>query len=94
MCNEGKTRSKTVQKYRFTFVLRVVILIVDKPRCTQAFGDHRCPPRAMAIVVFMTEELHLTYRGAVAYLNEHRYKLKAMGLNKVPPKTPKLGKDT
>ena len=41
----------------------------------------------MAMVVFMTEEIYLTYRGAVGYLNGHRDKLKAMGLNKVPSKS-------
>ena len=80
------------QKYRFTFVLNILILIVNKPDEPYTLkpsvsGVHRYPPRAMALVVFMMEELYLTYRGAVGYLNGHRDKLKAMGLNKVPSKS-------
>ena len=41
----------------------------------------------MAITVFVTEGFHLAHRGAVAYLNRHREKLKAMGLNKVHKST-------
>ena len=80
------------QKYRFTFVLRVLIVIVnklDEPYTLKpsVSGVHGYPPRSMAIFVFIMEELHLTYRGAVGYLNEHREKLKAMGLSKVPSKS-------
>ena len=50
-------------------------------------GVHGYPPSAMAIAVFIMEEFHLTYRGAAAYLNGHRDKLKTMGLNNVPSKS-------
>ena len=96
ICVMSKKRDQRVydlfQKYRFTFVLRVLILIVnnlDGPYGLKASvsGVHGYPPRAMAIFVFIMEEFHLTYRGAVGYLNGHREKLKAMGLNKVPSKS-------
>ena len=74
------------QKYRFTFVLHVPILTVnkmDEPYALKSSvnGVHGYPPRTMAIVVFIMEEFHLIYRGAVACLNKHREKVKAMGLN-------------
>lgn len=80
------------QKYRFTFVLHILIIIVnklDEPYTLKpsVSGVHGYPPRAMAIVIFMMEELHLTYRGAVGYLNGHCEKLKAIGLDKIPSKS-------
>ena len=65
------------QKYRITMVLFAVVTIAGmlsepyrlKPSVS---GPHGYPPRAMAVIVFMMEDTHLTYRGMVGYLNDHR----------------------
>ena len=80
------------QKYRFTVVLFVVTRIagmMDAPYRIKpsVSGPRGYPPRAMGVIVFMMEELHLTYRGMVGYLNEHRQTLQKLGLNKVPSKS-------
>lgn len=80
------------QKYRFTFILFVIIRIANKHEepyllRPSVSGVHGYPPRAMVIIVFMMEELHLTYRGVTGYLNAHHQTLKKLGLNKVPSKS-------